>query len=389
MRPRLIVLARQTRAGGRRSDAPGWRRRALCAARGARVTRDRQAATARAGRGAVRRCPASVARELGGHRQETFLRRRPDRAVAGRPRDPRAGGGARRGRRRSPARWSWPRASSPATIVAITGTNGKSTTTTLVGEMLRATGRPTFVGGNLGEPLAEAVGTPAAGGRRHLRRRGVELPAGDGRHVPPARRGAAQHHRRSPGSLPGHGRATRRPRRACSPRRPPADFAVVNVDDPLAVRRQRRHPQPPGRLLGRAAAAPTAAGSRRTRSPLRAAGRRRSSATRRPARRSSGGTTRPTRWRRCWPRGWPARRPTRRARALLAFRPLAHRMELVAEAERHRLLRRLEGDQRRRGGRGAGGLPPPGRADRGRARQGGRLRAAGRGAEARSAAPRS
>ena len=29
--------------------------------------------------------------------------------------------------------------------------------------MLRATGRPTFVGGNLGEPLAEAVGTPAAG----------------------------------------------------------------------------------------------------------------------------------------------------------------------------------------------------------------------------------
>src|SRR6185503_10476292 len=39
---------------------------------------------------------------------------------------------------------------------------GKSTTTTLVGDMMRATGRPTFVGGNLGEPLAEAVTTPAA-----------------------------------------------------------------------------------------------------------------------------------------------------------------------------------------------------------------------------------
>jgi UDP-N-acetylmuramoylalanine--D-glutamate ligase len=50
-----------------------------------------------------------------------------------------------------------------STLVAITGTNGKSTTTTLVGDMLRATGRPTFVGGNLGEPLSEAVGTPAAG----------------------------------------------------------------------------------------------------------------------------------------------------------------------------------------------------------------------------------
>ncbi len=46
-----------------------------------------------------------------------------------------------------------------ATMIAITGTNGKSTVTTLVGEMMRRTGRPTFVGGNLGRPLCEAVGT--------------------------------------------------------------------------------------------------------------------------------------------------------------------------------------------------------------------------------------
>jgi UDP-N-acetylmuramoylalanine--D-glutamate ligase len=49
-----------------------------------------------------------------------------------------------------------------STMVAITGTNGKSTTTTLCGAMLAANGRPTFVGGNLGTPLAEAVGTLAA-----------------------------------------------------------------------------------------------------------------------------------------------------------------------------------------------------------------------------------
>src|SRR5205814_5050187 len=49
-----------------------------------------------------------------------------------------------------------------APLVAITGTNGKSTTTSLAGAMLAAGGRPTFVGGNLGVPLAEAVGTPAA-----------------------------------------------------------------------------------------------------------------------------------------------------------------------------------------------------------------------------------
>jgi UDP-N-acetylmuramoylalanine--D-glutamate ligase len=49
-----------------------------------------------------------------------------------------------------------------STIIGITGTNGKSTVTELVGEMCRQTGYPTFVGGNLGVPLSEAVGTPAA-----------------------------------------------------------------------------------------------------------------------------------------------------------------------------------------------------------------------------------
>jgi len=42
-------------------------------------------------------------------------------------------------------------------IIGITGTNGKSTTTTLVGEMLHTWGLKVFVGGNLGLPLSEAV----------------------------------------------------------------------------------------------------------------------------------------------------------------------------------------------------------------------------------------
>ena len=49
-----------------------------------------------------------------------------------------------------------------STLIGITGTNGKSTVTTLVGEMCKRTGRPTFVGGNLGTPLIDVVGTPAA-----------------------------------------------------------------------------------------------------------------------------------------------------------------------------------------------------------------------------------
>ena len=44
-----------------------------------------------------------------------------------------------------------------APIVAITGTNGKSTTTTLIGEMLKASGKKTFIGGNLGAPFVGAL----------------------------------------------------------------------------------------------------------------------------------------------------------------------------------------------------------------------------------------
>jgi UDP-N-acetylmuramoylalanine--D-glutamate ligase len=43
-------------------------------------------------------------------------------------------------------------------VIAITGTNGKSTVTTLVADMLREAGRRAFAGGNLGTPLCDAVG---------------------------------------------------------------------------------------------------------------------------------------------------------------------------------------------------------------------------------------
>jgi len=42
-------------------------------------------------------------------------------------------------------------------IVAVTGTSGKTTTTTLIGEFLRAMGRRVFVGGNIGTPLSAYV----------------------------------------------------------------------------------------------------------------------------------------------------------------------------------------------------------------------------------------
>jgi UDP-N-acetylmuramoylalanine--D-glutamate ligase len=47
---------------------------------------------------------------------------------------------------------------SKAPYAFVGGTNGKSTTTTLLGAMLAAPGRRVFVGGNLGTPVCEAVG---------------------------------------------------------------------------------------------------------------------------------------------------------------------------------------------------------------------------------------
>jgi UDP-N-acetylmuramoylalanine--D-glutamate ligase len=44
-------------------------------------------------------------------------------------------------------------------IVAITGSNGKTTTTTLVGELLKDSGLPVQLGGNIGNPLISLVGS--------------------------------------------------------------------------------------------------------------------------------------------------------------------------------------------------------------------------------------
>ncbi len=45
----------------------------------------------------------------------------------------------------------------PGSIVAITGSNGKTTTTTLAGEIIASGGKPTVVGGNIGTPAISLV----------------------------------------------------------------------------------------------------------------------------------------------------------------------------------------------------------------------------------------
>jgi UDP-N-acetylmuramoylalanine--D-glutamate ligase len=132
----------------------------LCANQGAQVTVN-DAKPKDALEGALVQLPGSIQHVLGGHPAELFLAQ--DMIVLSPGVPPLTQVDAARAKgvfitgELELASWFV-----EATLVAITGTNGKSTTTTLCGAILGANGRPTFVGGNLGTPLAEAVGTAPA-----------------------------------------------------------------------------------------------------------------------------------------------------------------------------------------------------------------------------------
>lgn len=133
--------------------------RLLCA-RGARVIANDRRDEAQLGRIAAQARTAGAKLELGGHDPHLFTS--VDRIVVspGVPSLPALEAAERAG---VPIIGEVELAASllHGTLVGITGTNGKSTVTSLIGNMCERTGRPTFVGGNLGEPLSDAVGSPA------------------------------------------------------------------------------------------------------------------------------------------------------------------------------------------------------------------------------------
>ena len=57
-------------------------------------------------------------------------------------------------------------------VVAITGSNGKTTTTTLIGEILKAAGLPTLVGGNIGTPVVDLIAESVELSREHEQKAG-------------------------------------------------------------------------------------------------------------------------------------------------------------------------------------------------------------------------
>jgi UDP-N-acetylmuramoylalanine--D-glutamate ligase len=121
-------------------------------------------------------------------------------------------------------------------VVAITGSNGKSTTTAMTGDMVRAAGLAAEVCGNIGEPLVDKVDGPA--GRVFV----VELSSFQIEGIATFKPKAAallnlsEDHLDRYGSLQAYADAKRRLFRD----QDGADIAVLNADDPETLRLDTR-----------------------------------------------------------------------------------------------------------------------------------------------------
>jgi len=129
----------------------------FCAARGARVTASEQRSAAQLGDVAGRLRQAGCALELGGHTNQTFLAQ--DLIVPS-PGVPLALPGLAAAREAGIPIWSEIELAGRflrGRLVAITGSNGKTTTTSLAGHILAGAGIPVIVAGNIGTPLISCV----------------------------------------------------------------------------------------------------------------------------------------------------------------------------------------------------------------------------------------
>ena len=140
----------------------------FCAARGARVTAadersEAELCPAPSGAGlreaADKLTAAGCALELGAHREKTFLQQ--DLIIPS-PGVPYSLPALDSARVNGVAVWSEIELASrflSGRLVAITGSNGKTTTTSLLGHILERSGMPTIVAGNIGVPLISRVET--------------------------------------------------------------------------------------------------------------------------------------------------------------------------------------------------------------------------------------
>jgi UDP-N-acetylmuramoylalanine--D-glutamate ligase len=200
----------------------------LLARRGARVTLSEQAPSIA---DADRLSAAGVALETGGHRIETFVGADLLVLSPGVPLEQqsvaaaRAGGVPVVGEIELASRWLKGR------VVAITGTKGKSTTTTLTGRMLEASGVRVRVGGNIGVPLSAQVDDSTPDTVHVVEISSFQLESTDRFHpwVAALLNFSPDHLDRHP-TVEAYAAAKARVFR----RQGPDDWAVVNADDPAA-----------------------------------------------------------------------------------------------------------------------------------------------------------
>ena len=129
----------------------------FCAARGARVTATESRAEAEIGEDVARLRALGVALELGGHQEKTFLEQ--DFIIPS-PGVPANAPLLQAARTEGIAIWSEIELAyrfREGKLIGITGSNGKTTTTSLVEHILGTASFPTIVAGNIGTPLISCV----------------------------------------------------------------------------------------------------------------------------------------------------------------------------------------------------------------------------------------
>jgi len=129
----------------------------FCAARGARVTATDSRGESEIGEAVAKLKQAGVTLELGGHREETFLEQDLIVPSPGVPPDQ-----ARLEAARAKGITIWSEIELAyrfvrGRLIGITGSNGKTTTTSLAEHILKTAGMPTILAGNIGAPLIGCV----------------------------------------------------------------------------------------------------------------------------------------------------------------------------------------------------------------------------------------
>ncbi len=222
---------------GKRVLAVGLARTGLatalfCAARGARVTVTDEQPEEKLAQAAATLRAAGIALELGGHRRETFLAQDLIIPSPGVPFDQPEIAAARA---KGITLWSeielaWRLLS--GRLIAITGSNGKTTTTALVGHILKSAGITTQVGGNIGTPLISLVANSTDTSVTVAEASSFQLEA-----VAAFRPDVAVLLNLTPDHLDRHGSldAYRRAKARIFENQCQEDAAVINADDPAAA----------------------------------------------------------------------------------------------------------------------------------------------------------